>query len=126
MALESLKVPTSSGVITETLVENKVKEPFYNETTKKYEEKEVLSTTAKYRGGSIYGFSIKSKGAAEFLLYDNSEKAEGTCISGPIYFKEKESRIFFFPVPVRFKEGLYFKIVSGELEEHSIIWADVE
>lgn len=121
MGLESYKVPTSEGVIPASLVENKYitgyKTPV--EAGETHEAEEAVSAIAKYRGGNFFGFNIKSKGAAEISFYDNFEKAEGNII-GTYYFKEKENKTVSLTTPLKFKVGLFMKIVSGEVESGNI------
>jgi len=125
MGLETYITPTSSGIIPETLIETKTINYEYNPVTGKHEAVEKVSELGKYKGGNFFGYSLKSKGAAEVIFYDNAEKAEGKPIAGPIYFTAKESKSFMDPTPVKFKEAIYMKIVSGEIESGAI-WADVE
>ena len=127
MGLETYEVPTSEKIIKGTLVENKYITGYKTEKEagETHVAEEAVSTIAKYRGGNFFGYQIKSKAAAEFALYDNSEKAEGTIIGGPIWFKEKETRTMSLGYPIKFKTGLFLKIVSGEVESGEI-WADVE
>lgn len=116
-------LPASSGLIVGTNVENLFKESFYNRVTKQHEEKEVLSTIAKYRGGNLLGWNLYAKEKSKIILYDNVTEAKGTNF-GSISFNENESIRDSFTTGLKFKEGLYLDIVEGSVE--GVVFADVE
>lgn len=98
-------MPSGSGIVEGTVVESG-------------------SELSKYKGGSLLGWNFFAKEKAKIILYDNIEKAEGNNY-GLISLNANESiRDWFGSNGLKFKVGLYCKIVEGAVE--GCLFVDIE
>lgn len=124
MGATPLQLPTKSGLVEGTAVENVYKEFEYSAEKGEHAEVEKVSALGKYKGGSLLGWNLYGIKKSKIILYDNVSEAKGTNY-GPVTLNEHESvRDWFGSNGLKFKTALYLSIVEGEVE--GVLFTDIE